>query len=253
MPSPASSFDQLITEADQHTMIGWDFSELAERWREEVPSWNYKHLVEERLPAARAVLDMGTGGGELLASLAPLPADTTATEGYAPNIPVAQARLEPLGIAVVSVGDDELLPFPDERFDLIINRHEAYSATEIRRVLRPGGVFITQQVGGQDNIALNHALQDEVSVQYGHWNLAYAIDEVTRAGLKVSESGEEFPLTRFADVGAIIHLLKATPWQVEGFSVIGCRDRLRAIHEMIQANGHFETRSHRFYLVAHKK
>lgn len=42
---------------------------------------------------------MGTGGGEFLAGLQPLPPHTCATEGYPPNIPIAQQRLKRLGAA----------------------------------------------------------------------------------------------------------------------------------------------------------
>jgi len=30
----------------------------------------------------------------------------------------------------------------------VINRHESFSASEVFRVLKPGGIFVTQQVGG---------------------------------------------------------------------------------------------------------
>ncbi|MNJ78400.1 hypothetical protein D3C77_761450 [compost metagenome] len=36
----------------------------------------------------------------------------------------------------------------------MINRHEAYSVQELNRILKPGGLFITQQVGGQNNRGL---------------------------------------------------------------------------------------------------
>ena len=79
---------------------GWDFSHLQGRMHEDQLSWDYTSIVREALPGAASLLDMGTGGGEFLSSLEPLPPNTHATEGYAPNVPVARARLEPLGIQV---------------------------------------------------------------------------------------------------------------------------------------------------------
>ena len=67
------------------------------------------------------MLDMGTGGGEFLSSLAPLPDQTWATEAFLPNLPLAKARLELLGIQVVHVDSDFELPFVDEEFYLVIN------------------------------------------------------------------------------------------------------------------------------------
>jgi len=64
------------------------------RLNQEFPlSWNYRNEVKFRIYGISSLLDMGTGGGEFLSSLSPLPANTCATEGYEPNIPVARNRL----------------------------------------------------------------------------------------------------------------------------------------------------------------
>ena len=43
------------------------------------------------------------------------------------------------------------MPFEDSRFDVVLNRHELDDPAEVFRVLRPGGVFLTQQVDGRDS------------------------------------------------------------------------------------------------------
>ncbi|NBE95548.1 class I SAM-dependent methyltransferase [Nonomuraea sp. KC401] len=101
--------------------------------------WDYAGMVRERLPGTASLLDLGTGGGELLASLAPLPPRTVATEGHPPNVPVARRRLEPLGVEVVAAGGEGTLPLPTGAFELIVDRHEAYDPHEVRRLLAPGG------------------------------------------------------------------------------------------------------------------
>ena len=88
-----------------------------------------------------SLLDMGTGGGEFLSLLQPLPPNTYATEGYAPNVPIAKERLESLGVKVYAIIDDDEnanLPFEDNQFDLIINKHESYTPNEIFRILKGG-------------------------------------------------------------------------------------------------------------------
>jgi SAM-dependent methyltransferase len=65
-----------------------------------------------------------------------------------------------------------LLPLADATFDLVINRHESFDAREVQRVLRPGGTFITQQVGAQDLIELNEALQDKTRMAFPEWKLS---------------------------------------------------------------------------------
>ncbi len=101
------SFDDLVSEALSQEFTGWDFSWLKGRWKSGPLPWNYRQSVQDTLRQAGSLLDMGTGGGEFLASLAPLPALTCATEGYAPNVPVARARLEPLGVQVAAMEDSE--------------------------------------------------------------------------------------------------------------------------------------------------
>ncbi|MGH3147208.1 MAG: class I SAM-dependent methyltransferase [Rubrobacter sp.] len=232
---------------------GWDFSHLEGRMLEGALPWSYESIVLEALPDAASLLDMGTGGGEFLSNLKLIPPDTHATEGYAPNVPVARARLGRLGILVHEAGNDDRLPLPDEGFDLLINRHESYDAAEVRRVLRPGGHFITQQVGGRNDIDLNELLAaPNPDFGMSYWDLGYARRELEEEGFKVVEAAEVFPFTRFTDVGAIVFYLKVTPWQIPDFTVDRYFARLEALEGRIKNEGPVRIRSHRFLLVAEK-
>ena len=146
MPTPTETFEQLIAEAVAQDFSGWDFSFLTNRMVSQPLSWGYRQRMSEHIKTATALLDMGAGGGEFLASLAPLPRTTYSTEAYLPNVPIARERLEPLGVQVIELASHERLPFDDAQFDLVTNRHEAYSTPEVFRILRPGGTFITQGV-----------------------------------------------------------------------------------------------------------
>jgi SAM-dependent methyltransferase len=246
------TYEEQIEAAEAAAFQGWDFSYLRGRWLEREPHWSYEATVREALAGAGSLLDMGTGGGEFLASLTPLPADTAATEGYAPNVPLARRRLAPLGIEVADVGDDDALPFADKRFDLVINRHESYDPAEVYRVLKPGGLFITQQVGGQDNIDLNEAVAGEADHSYANWNLAFATAQLQEAGFALQQQEEAFPITDFYDIGAVVYYLRAIPWQIEDFSAAAYEPALRRIAEQIRATGVFAVRSHRFLIVARR-
>jgi len=247
------SFEQLVAEAERHGLSGWDFSFIEGRWRESPVSWDYRQRVLGHLGQVRSLLDMGTGGGEFLSSLGPLPPDTCATEGYPPNLPLARARLEPLGVQVVEKLSDDRLPVEDARFDLVINRHEAFSASEVLRVLRPGGRFVTQQVGGRDNIRLNRLLQARGDHEFDTWTLDFAARALEEAGFRVVERREEFPETVFTDVGAVVYYLNAIPWQIANFTVETYRAPLVALHKQIQADGGLVLTSHRFYIEACKR
>jgi len=94
-------FDLLISETN-HPFEGWGFSHITATGRmADAPlSWSYTSKLLIHLRKAQSLLDMGTGGGEFLSYLQPLPPYTCATEGYAPNVPVARQRLEPQGVQV---------------------------------------------------------------------------------------------------------------------------------------------------------
>jgi len=245
-------FDRLIADAEAQQMSGWDWSYVEGRYSEAPPPWNYPEKVRAHLQPNLTLLDMGTGGGELLASMAPLPNDTWATEGYPPNIPIARARLSPLGVTVVPVEGD-ILPLTDGSFDLVINRHESFDIREVYRVLRPGGTFITQQVGAQDLIELNEAFQEEVSLACPEWEMSSVCGQIKAAGMDVLLAENAYPEAVFADIGAIVFFLKVTPWQIPDFDCDRYRDRLHVLHQRILTEGGFRVHSHRFFIIARKQ
>ena len=93
--------DQLIADALEAPIRGWDLSWLEGRAEEAPPPWEYTAIVREAAASSRRMLDIDTGGGEFLARLAPFPGSVVATEGYPPNVGVAGTRLMPLGVHVV--------------------------------------------------------------------------------------------------------------------------------------------------------
>ena len=64
-----ATFDELVTEAESASVEGWDFSWLNGRATEERPSWGYARMLVPRMAEADAVLDIQTGGGEVLADV----------------------------------------------------------------------------------------------------------------------------------------------------------------------------------------
>lgn len=243
-------FDRLVEEALAQDFSGWDFSWLKGRWLDPRPYWDYGRIVQMKAGQVDSLLDMGTGGGEFLASLRQLPAETFATESYPPNIPVARDRLEPLGVTVVAFEDERALPLPDASFELIINRHESYWIPEVARLLKPGGTFLTQQVGDADCIELNEFLGAPLMEEPGDWSLSSERESLERAGLQVIRTEETEFETLFFDIGAVVYYLKIVEWQFPDFSVEKYRDRLLAMHQLIEEEGAFEVTSQRFLIEA---
>ena len=56
----------------------------------------------------------------------------------------------------------------------------------------------------------------------------------------------------FNDVGAVVYFLRKVLWTVPGFTVEGYRDRLRRLHEQIQAEGPFVAHAQRVLIEARK-
>ena len=145
-------------EEQSAEMHGWDFSHIRGRVVEAPLPWDYKKKVLDFLKPQSVILDMGTGGGEFLLSLRHPFSQTSVTESWQPNFELCEKKLAPLGITVRKTEEDKPLPFADNSFDLVLNRHDFYDVNEVRRVLKPGGYFITQQVGGSNNLRLRALL-----------------------------------------------------------------------------------------------
>ena len=141
---------------------GWDFSHIQGRYDEEQDlPWSYEDTVRRFLAPESLLLDIDTGGGEFLLSLGHPHGRTAATEFYPPNVQLCRETLTPLGIDFREADSRGVLPFPDRSFDLVINRHGDYRPEEIRRILKPGGVFVTEQVGAENDRALVELLLPE--------------------------------------------------------------------------------------------
>lgn len=253
-----SELDSLIDEALAAPVTGWDFSWIEGRSSTEPPPWSYEEIVSAHAAHARAMLDMGTGGGEVLASLSARAPVTVATEAWAPNVPVARERLAPLGIAVVQVegAPDNVdqpgprggaLPFADQEFDLVINRHEAFVATEVARVLEPGGTFLTQQADSGSYDDLRAAL-GQPQPPTPSW-LGLAVEQCEAAALTVVDTKRGDERLSFHDIGALVYFLRVVPWAVPDFEPRDERAALQTIHERLE-QAPIRIRQPRFMLTA---
>lgn len=143
--------DYLVRIADSvGTGGGWDFIYRGTT-REPVP-WHYSDIVQRYLSPTDVVLDTGTGTGEYLLSLASHFSRGVGIDVDRRKIEAARARLsrgleKKLSFQQMSVDE---LKFPDEWFDVVLNRHAIVNAEQIARVLRPGGLFLTEQIGPRD-------------------------------------------------------------------------------------------------------
>jgi hypothetical protein len=237
-------FDHLVGEASGVPITGWEFAWLDGRAVGSEPSWSYPGLARPLVRQADTLLDLDTGGGELLVELAPLPAHTVAVEGWAPNVPVARDRLAPFGVSVVTE-----LPGGENEYDVVLSRHGRLPAEDIARLLKPGGTLLSQQVGSDDLRDLNAELG--APPPYAKtWTAVEAVAALEGAGLTVTDVREERPPLTFHDVGALVYQLRAVPWQIRDFTVKRYERALRRIDALIRTHGHYTATAHRFLVQA---
>ncbi|MEG0307596.1 MAG: class I SAM-dependent methyltransferase [Clostridium sp.] len=244
---------ELWEKEEKMSFRGWDFSYLQSRWEDESLPWDYNDILKKYLSADYKLLDMDTGGGEFLLSLKHPYNKTAVTEMWEPNVKLCKEKLEPLGIEVKQVFEDDELPFEDNSFDMIINRHGSYDIAEVRRILKPNGVFITQQVGDKNNEVLSKALIKDFKSQYPGNTLEVALNEASKNFFDILYSNEYFPKLRFKDVGAIVYFAKIIEWEFPNFSVDNCFEELCKLDEILKVKGYVESVEHRYILVCTKK
>jgi SAM-dependent methyltransferase len=253
-------FEELLAEGAAVPVEGWDFSWFKGRATEERPPWGYARMLGARMAALASVqgaaaLDMQTGGGEVLATIPSGPPTLVATESWPPNIDVARRNLAALGASVVYVEDEcGDLPFGDGAFDLVVSRHPVCVPwQEVARVLRPGGTYFSQDVGEGSAGELNEFLmgpqpEPDGPTRHPRWS----VQDAEAAGLAVVDLREFRGRMEFFDVAAVVHFLRKVIWIVPDFTVEAYRERLRALHERIAAEGMLVATSVRFLIEARK-
>ncbi|MBM7788266.1 class I SAM-dependent methyltransferase [Tenggerimyces flavus] len=247
------SYDDLVSEALAADFRGWDFGFLAGRI-EGGEAWNYDDLASAEITDSTRLLDIGTGGGETLEGILAgrRPAHVVATEGWAPNVPVARERLEPFGIEVRQSVEGEPLPAADGEFDLVLARHAGASAAELSRVLQPGGVFLTQGVGRDNDLEFNEVLDGPPPTHANDPSFADSVAGLKQAGFAIDRAEETFNETGYLDIGAIVFHLMAVSWQVPGFDVTTYDQALRTLDARIRVEGRFVVRNHRTLIRARR-
>lgn len=264
--STDAEFERLVDEALKAPFSGWDFSWLESRqMRTPDPrgELDYEGRARERIAKAHAILDLGTGGGEVLSRLASFPTIAVATEAYPPNVAEAARRLTPLGVHVVwtdpACSDSRgpqphgqwphrRLPFADATFDLVLASSISFCPREVYRILQSGGTLLTMQGGtqrddgaqknGPDLVALLEGTPPEWTQPGSAWDIDTTLDE---AGFLVVEKIERRVTTTYRDIGAVVYFLKAVPWVIIDFDVNRYRERLYRLHQRMKAQGGLTT------------
>ncbi len=242
-----------LNEESVAQIRGWDFSHIRGRYEEEdTLPWDYAAVIRRYLTSDMKLLDYDTGGGEFLLFLGHPYENTAATEGYPPNVRLCEERLLPLGVDLRACDNASRIPFADASFDIVINRHGDFDPAEIRRLLKPGGYFVTQQVGGENDRELVEAVLPDTPPPFPHLNLKEQKKAFEDAGFEILQADEAFRPIVFYDVGAFVWFARIIEWEFPGFSVERCFPRLLDLQKTLERGGRFAGTVHRYLIAARK-
>jgi len=232
---------------------GWDFARVRSD-RDPTP-WNYNDVAGRYVPRQSHVLDIGTGGGEILLGMAAhfrsgigIDLDPEMIEQANRNL--HEGRAPYVRFMIMDAHD---LQFADATFDAVLNRHCNVDVMETARVLRSGGVFVTQQVGQNNSLNILHAFGwTPASFGRAWWQ------PVSELGCRFCELGFHIEVQAeydvpywFRDLPSLVFWLKSVPLP-EVFDPEKHWRGVKAIVEKNSTSRGIRTNEHRELLVVRK-
>jgi SAM-dependent methyltransferase len=225
-------------------------SGLKNRVQEEPLPWDLRLIIKKFLDNKQSLLDMFTSNAEFLNYLPSLPPRVAFVDRLPSNAPEQIWNVKDTYVRVKHSTGDCLLPFTDASFDIVLNRNGKYEINEVCRVLSPGGVFITQQIGGMNALDLCAALG--MLIKITGRNLVQNATAFARAGLRLVDCGESLGRQRFYRVEDIVFYIKHVSLLNECFNADVSKQELSVLESVLERQGYFDCISHRYFLVVEK-
>lgn len=138
--------------------IGWNFEKV--NYTKECPSgFNYYKTVVAKISQNTKMLDIGCGSGEKSARYFSLANEIVMLDCEEEMLKKAMENVNKYygntqKFAFVLGDKNEKLNYPDEYFDLIVSRHCGANMAEVFRLLKKGGVFVSEDIDENDCLAL---------------------------------------------------------------------------------------------------
>jgi ubiquinone/menaquinone biosynthesis C-methylase UbiE len=232
---------------------GWDFSRVQARY-DPVP-WNYVDVVRQYLKPQDRVLDIGTGGGEIFLSLAPYFGEGIGIDQNIAMIDAAKRNQSALALDNISllVMEGSALRFDAGEFDTVLLRHLRVYVSEIVRVLRKRGYFITQMVGQRSSSNILDAFGWTPSSFGPDWwqTVAQLADQFLLHGCRIIAQAEYNVPYWFYDLESFMFWLMSVPWPEE-IELEKHWQNINRVLETSQTERGIETNEHRGLLIVQK-
>lgn len=208
--------------------------------------WDYLEEVKKHLTPTHSVLDIGVGGGELFAKLAPHFASGIGVDVDPDMIATAQENARSIPNLTFRVMDSNLEGL-DQHFDVIIDRHAPFNLEMVKAHLIRGGVFITQQVGEKNMQIIKGVLGQPLRKP------VISRDALESVGLTIIDFREYNVEYVVHDIESLVFWLKALDMlhaDIPGSAAIANADILnRILSGNVNERG-FVTNEHRYLSVA---
>lgn len=112
----------------------------------------YEYVIKNYKLEGKVILDIGSAEGTKFSKLAPYITFGVGIDTEVEMVELACKNCKKNGVTnmhFVTMTSKRLI-FPDNFFDMVTCRHAPFDLKEIHRVLKKGGVFVTQQVHERD-------------------------------------------------------------------------------------------------------
>lgn len=235
------ALDELLANVSPRQ--GWDFSRM-NVLRQPVP-WDYKDIVVRYLKPGDNVLDIGTGGGELLGQLAASFGQGLGIDIDPEMIRLAQAN-STVGHLRFGVSSQRLEAVPGA-FDVIIDRHAPFDLAAIAAHLKPVGYFITQQVGERNMACVKAALGQAIGPP------AIKREAFTGSGLRLlafMEYDVEYVVRDIESLVFWLHALDCAHADLNGAAALASAHALNRVLAGNADERGFVTNEHRYLAIA---
>lgn len=233
--------------------IGWDFSKV--KCTSEGLPRDFYNEVTKVCKKSDLLLDIGTGGGEAVLSIADCALLLVGIDHSSGMMETAAKNAANSGIPNVRFlqMDAEHLDFPEYFFGVVSSRHSSFYANEIAKVLAPGGIFLTQQVSENDKINIKEAFGrgQAFGKKSGTLKNQY-IMELEEAGFTDIQAYEGNVTEYYETPEDLLFLLKHTPI-IPNFG--HTESDLQVLQQFIkdnQTDKGIKTNSARFMIIARK-
>jgi ubiquinone/menaquinone biosynthesis C-methylase UbiE len=131
-----------------------EYASMLIRGIEEARPWNLEEQIKNFLTLNHTILDIGAGDARKLIGIASYCKKIVALEPSSEMRELANKLIAKNNITNIEMVDglSEKLPFQNSYFDIVTSMLAPWNSEEVFRVLKPGGYFINEAIGGADKI-----------------------------------------------------------------------------------------------------